>query len=181
MPLWVDASESAGAIAAAVALLGGVAISVFYGRKANVGVQGTLHEFPDGRLVMAARVSVGAVGVYRIRFSEAVVRVTELDAELTDGYYWDQERALKDSFVDGGETLTTTCVIPLGAPSNEVVGWRVSFGISTKRLLRNHSWAWVDRVFVARPLPLAGERREDEDGVNDGESGAEPTTATTKG
>ena len=36
--LWVDASEAAGSIAAALGLLGGVAIAILYGRKATAQV-----------------------------------------------------------------------------------------------------------------------------------------------
>src|ERR1039457_3646431 len=98
--LWVDASESAGAIAATLGVLAGAVIAVTYGRKATVQVSGEAHLVGDHRVLLSARPSVCGVGIFRLHFDEgdgATVRVTEVLAssseapsEVGDGFHWEE-------------------------------------------------------------------------------------------
>jgi hypothetical protein len=154
--LWVDASEAAGSIAAALGLLGGVAIAWFYGRKATAQVAAEAY-LANGSVLLSTRPSICAVGLFRLKFTGddgATVRVTEMvqtEHDLRDGRHWDAEAIFGESFVEGGETLTTTVVFPLGPLPVEVVGWRVSFGVTVQRWPSGQGWSWADQVFVPRP------------------------------
>jgi hypothetical protein len=169
VPLWVDASEVSGAIAASLAFLGGIVISAFYGRKANVVVTGEAHLIGDDVFV-STRPSISAVGFYRLKFASddgAYVRVTEvyqIDGKLHNGRYWEAEAIFGASFVEGGETLTTTVIFPLGTLPPEVVGWRCSFGVKVVRFPRSSKrwWAWADQNFIPRPDIKLGRVQEKE-------------------
>ena len=130
-------------------------IAVLYGRKATAGVSATAHLTEEGVLI-SARPSICAVGIFRLKFADddgATVRVIEVfrtDGGLTDGRQWDAKAIFGPSFVEGGETLTTTVIFDLGPPPRGLVGWRVSFGVTSARLLRQ-GWSWADQVFVIRP------------------------------
>ncbi|GEM_PF-3287820 len=164
--LWIDASEVAGAIATALGLLGAVAIAVFYGRKATAQVTGEAY-VADGAVLLSARPSVSAVGLFRLKLGDhdaATIRVTEMihiEGGLRDGRHWDAEAVFGGSFVDGGETLLTTVVFPLGALPAEVVGWRVSFGVTVQRWPSGRQWSWADQVFGPRPTGTLGAGKED--------------------
>lgn len=164
--LWVDASEAAGAIATALGLVGAVAIAVFYGRKATANVTAAAY-LADGAVLLSARPSVCAVGLFRLKLADengATVRVTEIvqiEDGLRDGRRWDAEAVFGDSFVEGGETLTTTVVFPLGPLPQEVIGWRVSLGVTVQRWPSGRQWSWADQVFVPRPASTMGAGKED--------------------
>jgi hypothetical protein len=124
--LWLDASNAAGSIAAALGLLGGVAIAILYGRKATAQVTAKAY-LARGSVLLSARPSICAIGLFRLRFARedgATVRVTEMVQTkdgLSDGRYWDADAVFGESFVEGGETLTTTVLFPLGPLPVEVV------------------------------------------------------------
>lgn len=167
--LWVDVPEAAGAIATALGLLGAVSIAVFYGRKATANLTAAAY-LTDGAVLLSTRPSVCAVGLFRLRFAVeegATIRVTEMvqiEDGLRDGRRSDAEAVFGDSFVEGGETLMTTVVFPLGRLPQEVVGWRVSFGVTVQRWPSGRQWSWADQVFVARPTGIMGTGKEDRHG-----------------
>jgi hypothetical protein len=153
---WVDGSEAIGAILTAAAVVAGAVFAVMYGRRATVTISAEVHR-SHGRVILAARPSVCAVGLFRLRFHEpegAGVVVTEVIATdepyvLADGRHWNAEFVFGPSFVEGGETLTTTVTFDLGPLPPNVAGWRVSLGIDVTRILSD--WSWADQVFV--PVP----------------------------
>jgi len=154
---WVDYAEAAGALAAVLGLVGGVVLAISYGRKATATVAAELHD-ADGQHLLAVRPSICAVGVFRLRFvgpQGAQVRVNEIlrtGGSLVDGLRFDAEAVFGETFVDGGETLMTTVLFELGEPIPELVGWRVSFGVTVeRRLVQSSGWTWADQTFVPRP------------------------------
>ncbi len=166
--LWVDVPEVAGAVATALGLLGAVTIAVFYGRKATAQVSARAY-LANNVVLLSTRPSVCAVGLFRLKFADddgATIRVTEIvqtDDGLRDGRHWDAQAIFGDSFVEGGETLTTTVVFPLGLRPPEVAGWRVSFGVTVERWPSGRGWSWADQVFVP-PTSTIGASEEDRDG-----------------
>lgn len=153
---WVDWSEAVSAILTGAAVIVGATLAVMYGRRATVTVAAETHR-THGRVILTARPAVCAVGLFRIKFDGpegAQVKVTEViaaDEQLGDGRYWDAEAVFGPSFVEGGETLTTTVTFDLGPLPENVVGWRVSIGIDVARWWTD--WSWADQVFV--PVPPA--------------------------
>jgi hypothetical protein len=137
---WTEIAGAAGGIAAVVGVLGGALIAVLYGRKASAQVTAEVH-MKEGEFVLAARPSISAAGVFRLRFAVAdgiTVRATEIirtDTGLEDGQFWDGEGVFDKAFVEGGETLMTTVLFLLGPSFPGLVGWRVSFGVSVERKL----------------------------------------------
>ena len=156
-PLWVEAFDAVGAAAAFLAAVGGATVAVLYGRRANVAITGTAH-VAVGRIVVALRPSVRAVGVLSLHFAGvdgAQVEVTEVLAGpdgLDRGLTWERSAVFGDDFVSAGETLTTTMTVDVGVPPVNLVGWEVSFGIAVARLRpAKNVWTWADQAFVARP------------------------------
>ena len=154
---WTEIADAAGDIAAVVGVVGGAVIAVMYGRKASAQVSAEVH-VKDGEFILAARPSISAAGVFRLKFAIAdgiTVRTTEIirtDTGLVDGQYWDGEGVFDKAFVEGGETLTTTVLFMLGPSFPGLVGWRVSFGVNVERkLLGGPGWSWADQAFV--PVP----------------------------
>lgn len=162
---WLDVMLGVGSFAAVGGFLGGVYVAARYGRKASVSLTASATRSPGGNgVILAARPSVKAVGVFRVRFHDrgaGTVKVTELFAyedeegysELEDGPFWYSEPLFQQQFVEGGEELLTTATFPLPSPAPAMVGWRVSVEIDVPyRFLRRHpGWQWVDQVFV--PVP----------------------------
>ncbi len=131
-----------------------------YCRKATAIVAGEAHR-AGGDVLIAARPSVRAVGIFRLRFGQdggSWLRLTEIERgpdSLVSGRQWDQPISVfgAGSFVEAGETLTTTVVFDVGRPDEAVLGWRLSFGISVGRFRKAQDWAWADRMFI--PVPIA--------------------------
>jgi len=152
----------AAVVTIAAAVIGGI-VAGRYGRKATVNLSAEAVPTATGAIV-SVRPSVQAVGIFRLRFHGnrgAVVTTTEVWADvagdLHDGRFWDQDAIFGPSFVEGGETLTTTVVCLLKNLPTAVVGWSVSIAIAVprRRLIPGDSWTWADRVFVPRPAPVA--------------------------
>jgi len=140
----------------------GAGFTAWYGRKATAMVAGEAH-LAGGDVLIAARPSVCAVGIFRLRFGEdggSWLRLTEIvrgPDSLVSGRQWDQLISVfgAGSFVEAGETLTTTVVFDVGRPDEAVLGWRLSFGISVGRFRKAQDWAWADRVFIPVPVALS--------------------------
>jgi hypothetical protein len=155
---WLNIVLGAAAIATVLGFAGGLYLAVRYGRKLSVAISGETHPTPTG-VVIAARPSVRAVGVFRVHFNEergAVIRATEVyindDGDLTDGRYWERDDVFGASFVEGGEELTTTTLFQLPEPVSRLVGWRLSIEIRIRnRFIPGSSWSWADQVFVPKP------------------------------
>ncbi|WP_334173416.1 hypothetical protein [Sinomonas sp.] len=149
---WTDVVT---AVATATGVVGGALVAIFYGRKASASISAEAH-VTDSGVVLTARPAMVGAGIFRIRFAKhegAKVRVTEVfkvGANLVDGLHWDADAVFGESFVEGGETLTTTVVFPIPELFLELVGWRVSFGVTSSRML-GKGWSWGDQVFVPRP------------------------------
>ncbi len=157
---WLNVVLGLGALATVLGATTGFVLAARYGRKASVHLSAEAVETARSGVLVRVRPSVSAVGIFRLRFRKnrgAVVTTTEVwaddEGELHDGRFWDQDAIFGPSFVEGGETLTTTVVFPLGEPPARVVGWRVSIAIAVprRRLIPHDSWTWADRVFVAVP------------------------------
>jgi hypothetical protein len=157
---WLDVMTGLGAAVTAAGVLTGGVLAARYGRKATVQLSAEAYWTPDVVLV-SVRPSVMAVGIFRVRFKEsrgAVLTTTELWMDtkggVNDGGHWDQDAVFGPSFVEGGETLTTTTVFPVGKPQSNVVGWRVSIAIQVPRrwYVPGDAFTWADRVFV--PVPI---------------------------
>jgi hypothetical protein len=111
-------------------------------------------------VVIAARPSVKAVGVFQVRFREkrgAVVRVTEMFVDTAGtpraARTYEEEDVFGEAFVEGGEELISTILFPVPSPTAAVIGWRVDFEIrAANRFLPGEAWSWTDQVFVPRPL-----------------------------
>jgi hypothetical protein len=155
MSSWIDISEASGAISATLAFVGGLAISFRYGRKANAEIAGSAYE-NAGKVTVATRLSISAVGLYRITFSKengVHIRLTEVvqgPTDTHDGRSWLQGSPFGTSFVEAGETLTSTVIFPLGESQADVIGWRVSFGFTVERrpAMRRLLWSWADTAFI---------------------------------
>ena len=69
-------------------------ITIMSGRKASAQISAEVH-VKDGEFVLAARPSISAAGVFRLRFAVALgitIRATEIirtDTGLEDGLFWD--------------------------------------------------------------------------------------------
>ncbi|MDA8067396.1 MAG: hypothetical protein M0T77_02110 [Actinomycetota bacterium] len=137
--------------AVAVAVGGGYA-SVRYGRRATVQVAAESVE-RGGVTAIVVRVSVKAAGVVRLKFHEnrpSTVRVTEvwaLQEGLADGLYRETDGLFAARFVEPGETLWTTEVMPVAAPEDGLVGWRVGVYVTVARRAGGE-WIGDDRVSV---------------------------------
>jgi len=158
---WLDVMTGFGAAVTGAGVVVGAVFAVRYGRKATVSLSADTVNVPGGNILVRVRPCVQAVGIFRLRFSGtrggAVVTVTEQWADdkgdLHNGRFWDEDWVFGPSFVEGGETLTTTAVFPIPDIPERVVGWRVAIAINLPRraAIPSDPWTWADRVFVGRP------------------------------
>ena len=155
--IWTDVFSAAGSVAAVLAAVGGALVAVRYGRKATAQVEAAAYE-AAGTLVLAARPSVRAVGVFRLTFREeqgCTITVTEVwttQSGLAEGRQWQTEAVFGPNFVEAGETIWTTVLFELGPPAERLIGWRVVLNIAvTRRFQREREWTWDDRIFVPTP------------------------------
>jgi len=151
---WVDYFTATASVVAVLAAGGGALIAVYYGRKADVRVEGApSHTFGD-RLLLEVRATVRAVGVFRLDLAECSLTVTEsllTERGLHDGKKWQEETVFGSSFVEAGEALRTSVVFEVGAPDGSLVGWRVVLGVAVNRRFQGkRQWTWGDRIFVPR-------------------------------
>jgi hypothetical protein len=111
-----------------------------------------------GTLLMAARPSVRAVGVFRLAFADdescsiSVTEVWSTTDGLVDGATWRSPAIFGTSVVEAGESIWTTVLFDLGPPADYLVGWRVVLDVAlTRRFRPGRDWVWDDRVFVPAP------------------------------
>lgn len=160
---WATIVTAVGALIAATGVLVGGSYATLYGRRASVSLSAEAHKIPDAFLV-ATRVRVKAVGVFRVKFHETVgatVRLSEariaddgsLHVESEDsGRSWAETKAFAQQYVDPGEELSTTITFGPLHPEESVVGWMAFVYIyAPTRLARVRTAYWADRIFVARP------------------------------
>lgn len=126
------------------AALGGLAVviaAIFalrYGRRASVSISARVRSSEAG-LFIEARPSVKAVGAFRVKFRKgaegSTVTVTQMwqdmNGTINEGLTYPPENSVfGDSFVDGGEELLTTTLIPIpGVTQRSVIGWTVWFEV----------------------------------------------------
>jgi hypothetical protein len=156
---------AAGAVAAVVALAGGVLVAIYYRHKATLSIAGEVVTTDSGT-VLAVRPAVSAVGPFKLKFADpdgAVVRVTPVLATKDDGTFTDTANAKKRSafppditgkpqFVSPGETLASSRLFRVEPSTPRLLGWFVSLTISSTGLLR-HGLHWADLVFVPVASP----------------------------
>jgi len=161
--LWIIL-EAIAAIVGTIVLVAGLILARRYGRTAAGGVAGNAYPRQQG-LVMSVRVSVRAVGLSRLRFSDdessPTIRVTEVhtaEEELRDGESWTAKLVdMKEEVIDPGEEVSRTKLFPLPPPVDSLVGWRIEFkfgvGQTAHRWRRSRPspWLWAEEVFVPRP------------------------------
>jgi hypothetical protein len=153
--VWSDAFSAAGATAAVIATVGGAVVAIRYGRKATAQIEASVYE-AGNTILLAARPSVRAVGVFRLAFADdcrtTVTEVWTTREGLVQGRKWGSRAVFGPSFVEAGETIWTTVVFDLGPPSEYLVGWRAVFDVTvSRRFGRNGEWVWNDRIFVPSP------------------------------
>jgi hypothetical protein len=147
--------------AAAIATLAGVVIGgIFtarYGRRASVSLTAAAEPVPGGFLIIA-RPSVKAVGVFRIKFTKGEEGSQLLVSETYVAADWQPTRVqpvvvkdlFGDTFVEGGEELTTTTMVALPAPPGSVIGWTLWIQVcAPNRFLR---LSWLRWVLRRRPI-----------------------------
>jgi hypothetical protein len=161
--------EALATLGATVVLMAGAVVAAFYGRKANPAVEAEPTVRPDGSVVLAVRVSIGAPGVRSIRMAKTpghtpTITVTEvLDGEggLHDGEEYKEQPFAgvgideSDEIVSGGETVAKTTLFTLAAPTPDLVGWFVTFFVDVPKRWRRwprqmHWWSWAADTFVKR-------------------------------
>jgi hypothetical protein len=161
--VWTDYFVAAGATAAVAAAAGGAFAALRYGRRATVVVAASVSR-EGGATLVAARVSVRATGVFRLRIREdrpctiTVTEVWSLPDGLIDGRNWEAGGLFEAKFVEPGETLWTTELVKVAEPEEGMVGWRVEVNVAVARWMLRAPWTrgvaerdWDDRVFVSRP------------------------------
>ena len=129
-----------GAFATFAGVVIGAVLAVLYGRTGSASVSASVHLTPAG-YVIAARPSVKAVGLFRVKFSEKagiVVRLVEIyvdNDQLKEGREWTDTSSFGHQYADAGEELLTTVVFGPVQAALTVVGWTVFFrAAATTRL-----------------------------------------------
>jgi hypothetical protein len=158
---WLNVILGLAAIATTLGFLAGGIFTARYGRRASVSISAEVSDVPGGYLIVA-RPSVKAVGVFRVKFTKgeggSQLQVTQVfvDAEWQPARVPEERRfdLFGDSFVEGGEELTTTTVIPVPKPPGSVVGWFLWLQVcAPNRFLRLDWLRWV--VHQVRPIRWA--------------------------
>lgn len=154
---WLNIVLEASAIATVAGVAGGALFTARYGRRASVALSATVQPTPTG-FVIVARLSVKAVGVFRVRFRKGEegsrIEVTEMytdtDGEPQPAITYPRSNFFGDSFVDGGEELTTTTMVPVPSPSPSIIGWAVWLQVCAPyRFIRLR---WLRRVVALAPV-----------------------------
>lgn len=127
-----------------------------YGRRASVSLTATVDEREGGCLVVI-RPSIKAVGILRVKFKKGAagsqVDIVELKRPATGQIQMAMIPGARgvfgDSFLEGGEDLLTTVIVPVRSPSDDVVGWAVELRVhAPNRFLR---FGWLGHLLRARP------------------------------
>lgn len=146
-----------GAAAGALGVAAGAFFAARYGRRASVSLTARVLPTSAGFVIMA-RPSVKAVGIFRVRFvkgnSGSKVLVVEMyqddHGEPRPAKTYRRVNILGEAFVDGGEELATTTLIPVPAPPASVIGWAVWFEVhAPNRFLRLR---WLTRAVARKPV-----------------------------
>ncbi len=163
---WLNVVVGLGAISGLLAVAVGGFFTARYGRRGSVSISATYFESPQIWAIIA-RPSIKGVGVFRIRIghSRVAVEVVRFDADgrfLSSGSPIVQEDIFAESFVEGGEELLTTVLVPVGEPDEYVQGWFARIQIRAQpRFLRGEVLGrfrdrdsyWYDTVFVPYSRP----------------------------
>jgi hypothetical protein len=151
-----------GAAAGALGVAAGAFFAARYGRRASVSLTASVLSTQKG-FVIVARPSVRAVGVFRVRFVQGTgskVIVFEMyqddKGEPQPALSYPRLNVFGEAFVDGGEELVTTTLIPVPVPPASVIGWAVWFQVhAPNRFLR---FRWLTRAIARRPVRWAWKR-----------------------
>jgi hypothetical protein len=157
---WFNIVTGAGAAAGALGVVAGAFFAARYGRRASVSLTASVLPTPVG-FVIVARPSVKAVGIFRVRFvkgnSGSKVMVVEMyqddQGEPQCAKTYPRLNIFGEAFVDGGEELVTTTLIPVPTPAASVIGWAVWFEVhAPNRFLRLR---WLTRAVARKPVRWA--------------------------
>lgn len=162
---WLNFALGLGAISGLFAVLVGGFFTARYGRRGSVSISASILRTPRLSAIVA-RPSIKGVGVFRIRiaYSRVVVETVRYDDEgryLSSESPTVSENVFAESFVEGGEELLTTIVLPIREPDDGVLGWLTRIEIKARpRFLggRYLGWLktgdsyWYDTVFVPKEL-----------------------------
>ncbi len=150
---WLNVVLALAAIATTAGFVAGAIFTARYGRRASVSISAKAQAVPGGYLI-TARPSVKAVGVFRVKFtkgdegSHLEVDQVYVDAQWQPVRVPSETRSnlFGDSFVEGGEELQTTTVIPVPTPPGSVIGWFLWVQVcAPNRFLRLGWLRWVVR------------------------------------
>jgi len=165
---WLNLSLGVGAIFGVLAVIGGGICTARYGRRGCLSVTAELVQSSQLTAILV-RPRIKAVGVFRIRFSYTRVTV-EVVAYDENGRYLSssspmmKENVFGDSFVEGGEELLTSVLIPVTHPDVTTIGWFARIEVKAPpRFLRGRfstfsfakSAYWYDTVFVPITSPTS--------------------------
>jgi hypothetical protein len=149
--LWLNVVLGLAAIVTAVTLMAGAIFTARYGRRASVSVKADADKIPGG-YILTVRPSVKAVGVFRIKFTKGAAGSQIRVAQVYVDEQWQPVRItgeprqdiFGESFVEGGEELATTTVVPVSEPPGSVIGWFVWLQVcAPNRFLRVEWLRWI--------------------------------------
>jgi len=150
---WLNIALGIAAMVTAAGVVVGAVFTARYGRRASVSLSASVEETTQGYLIIA-RPSIKAVGVFRVRFVKgrdgSSVGATELylasNGDPTPAKEYSRHNILGDAFVDGGEELITTSLVPVPNPPDSVIGWAVWVVVyAPNRFVRLRWTAWIAR------------------------------------
>ncbi len=158
---WLNVMTEVGATAGALGIAAGAFFAARYGRRASVSLEATVLPTPAG-FVIVARPSVKAVGIFRVRFvrgnSGSKVMVVEMyqddKGEPHPALTYPRLNVFGEAFVDGGEELVTTTLIPVPVPPASVIGWAVWFEVHAPNRFLRLRWLTPRRRKKACPVDV---------------------------
>ncbi len=158
---WLNVSLGGGAIFGAAAVIVGAYFTARYGRRASVSIAAEAQRSKYSCAVVA-RPSIKAVGVFKVRFSHCSIKVAEI-RHVADGSLVASEHpqimedVFHSAYVDGGEDLRTSVLVPVLMPSREIVAWAVRFELKVlPRFLRHFQPALAELALLRLPQFLRG-------------------------
>jgi hypothetical protein len=163
---WLNVVLALGALAAVAGVLVGAFFTALYGRRASVSLSATAAKTPGGYVILA-RPSVKAVGVFRVRFlggnEGSQVTVTEYYTDVAgnpiEAITYPRRNLFGEAFVDGGETLTTTTLVPVPNPAATVFGWAVWLEVRAPNRFLGRLWIRAAGHWILRRRPVRFTRR----------------------
>ena len=154
---WLNIMLGLAAIATTAGFAAGAIFTGRYGRRASVSISATATAVPGGYLIVA-RPSVKAVGVFQVKFTKGEDGSQLQVAQVFIDGEWQPIRdpverrnnLFGDAFVEGGEELVTTTLIPVPKPPGSVIGWLLWLQVcAPNRFLRLE---WLRWVLHRRPM-----------------------------